>query len=55
VKDNRDEIIALAKHAGELASELVTTLKSLDDLDPIKPALASFVEYVADMLTGVHS
>jgi hypothetical protein len=44
VKNNKQDSIALANHAGEIASQLFVALKSLDDRDSMKANLESFVK-----------
>jgi hypothetical protein len=55
VKDNKEECIALGKHASELTSKLFNHLKLRDDLDPMTPIIKSFVKYVNGWLKRLRS
>jgi hypothetical protein len=55
VKENKEECIALGKHASELTSKLFIHLQSRDDLDPMAPIIKSFVQYVIYSLKRLRS
>jgi hypothetical protein len=42
VKNNKEESIALAEHAREMAFKLVNTLQICNDLDSVKPSIEDF-------------
>jgi hypothetical protein len=44
VKNNKEESIALAKHAREMTFKLVDVLQTRDDLDSLKPSTEDFFE-----------
>jgi hypothetical protein len=44
VKNNKEESIALAKHAREMTFKRVDALKSRNDLDSLKPSIEGFLK-----------
>jgi hypothetical protein len=44
MKNNKEESIALAKHARKMTFKLVDVLKSRNDLDSLKPRIEDFLE-----------
>jgi hypothetical protein len=44
MKNNKEESIALAKHAREMTSKLVDALQARNDLDSFKPSIKEFAE-----------
>jgi hypothetical protein len=44
MKNNKEESIALARHARETTSKLFDTLQARNDLDSLKPSIEGFAE-----------
>jgi hypothetical protein len=44
MKNNKEESIALAKHAREMTSKLFDTLQARNDLDSLEPGIEEFTE-----------
>jgi hypothetical protein len=55
VKTNKEDSIALAKHAREKTADLFDGLKMRSDLSILKPTIEHFVEFVTHYLSWLRS
>jgi hypothetical protein len=55
VKNNKEDSIALAKHAREKTADLFDGLKMRSDLSILKPTIEHFVEFVTHYLSWLRS
>jgi hypothetical protein len=54
VKNNKEDSLALAKHAREMTSKLLEVLKTRNDLDSLKPTLEQFAELVVQVFISAR-
>jgi hypothetical protein len=45
VKNNKEDSIALSKHASEITIQLFAALQTMNDLDSIRPNIEAFIKY----------